>query len=110
MHGIINLDFKDVRTVLTNGGVAIMSTGYGSGDYRITKAIDDALHSPLLNNNDVYNSKKLLLHISFCGSDSQDTPGLMMDEMTEINDFMDKMKTSDMRRLTALLEKKEKNI
>lgn len=95
MHGIINLDFKDVRTVLTNGGVAIMSTGYGSGDYRITKAIDDALHSPLLNNNDVYNSKKLLLHISFCGSDSQDTPGLMMDEMTEINDFMDKMKTSD---------------
>lgn len=95
MHGIINLDFKDVRTVLTNGGVAIMSTGYGSGDYRITKALDDALHSPLLNNNDVYNSKKLLLHISFCGNDDQDTPGLMMDEMTEINDFMDKMKTSD---------------
>ena len=95
MHGIINLDFKDVRTVLTDGGVAIMSTGYGSGDYRITKAIEDALHSPLLNNNDVYNSKKLLLYISFSGNGEGEQQGLMMDEMNEINDFMNKMKTSD---------------
>ncbi|MCQ2131888.1 MAG: cell division protein FtsZ [Bacteroidaceae bacterium] len=95
MHGIINLDFKDVRTVLTDGGVAIMSTGYGSGDYRITKAIEDALHSPLLNNNDVYNSKKLLLYISFSGNGDGEQQGLMMDEMNEINDFMNKMKTSD---------------
>ena len=41
MHGVINLDFKDVKTVLQNGGVAIMSTGYGSGDGRISKAIED---------------------------------------------------------------------
>ena len=97
MRGIINLDFKDVKTVLTDGGVAIMSTGYGSGDYRITNAIEDALNSPLLNNNDIYNSKKLLLHIAFCGNgeSSDQQQGLMMDEMNEINDFMNKMKTSD---------------
>ena len=95
MHGIINLDFKDVKTVLLNGGVAIMSTGYGSGDMRISKAIEDALHSPLLNNNDIYNSKKLLLHIAFCGDESQGSPSLMMEEMNEIHDFMNKMQTAD---------------
>ncbi|MBQ0102620.1 MAG: cell division protein FtsZ [Prevotellaceae bacterium] len=94
MRGIINLDFKDVCTVLTNGGVAIMSTGYGSGDYRITKAINDALHSPLLNNNDVYNSKKFLLYLSFNGGEDG-KQGLMMDEMNEIYEFMSKMQTSD---------------
>ena len=95
MHGIINLDFKDVKTVLLNGGVAIMSTGYGSGDLRISKAIEDALHSPLLNNNDIYNSKKLLLHIAFCGDESQGAPSLMMEEMNEIHEFMAKMQTAD---------------
>ena len=95
MHGIINLDFKDVKTVLLNGGVAIMSTGLGSGDQRISKAIEDALHSPLLNNNDIYNSKKLLLHIAFCGDQSQGAPSLMMEEMNEIHQFMAKMQTAD---------------
>ena len=55
-HGIINLDFNDVRTVLKDGGVAIMSTGYGEGEGRVKKAIQDALHSPLLSNNDVFNN------------------------------------------------------
>ncbi len=95
MHGIINLDFKDVKTVLLNGGVAIMSSGYGSGDSRITKAIEDALHSPLLNNNDIYNSKKLLLHIAFSADESQGSPSLMMEEMNEIHEFMGKMQTAD---------------
>ena len=95
MHGIINLDFKDVKTVLQDGGVAIMSTGYGSGDGRITKAIDDALHSPLLNNNDIYNSQKILLHIAFCGDDSEGAPSLMMEEMGEIHEFMEKMRTAE---------------
>lgn len=95
MHGIINLDFKDVKTVLLDGGVAIMSSGYGSGDSRITKAIENALHSPLLNNNDIYNSKKLLLHISFSADESQGTPSLMMEEMNEIHEFMGNMQTAD---------------
>jgi cell division protein FtsZ len=88
MHGIINLDFRDVCTVLKDGGVAIMSTGYGEGDNRVTKAIEDALHSPLLNNNDIFNSKKVLLSISFCKENESDQ--LMMDEMNEVHEFMSK--------------------
>ena len=88
MHGIINLDFRDVCTVLKDGGVAIMSTGFGEGEGRVTKAINDALHSPLLNNNDIFNSKKVLLSISFCAEKEGDT--LMMDEMNEVHEFMSK--------------------
>ena len=87
--GIINLDFNDVKTVLKDGGVAIMSTGYGEGEGRVKKAIDDALNSPLLNNNDVFHSKKILLSIAFC-DEKKDGQGLMMDEMTDVNDFMAK--------------------
>ena len=86
MHGIINLDFRDVCTVLKDGGVAIMSTGFGEGENRVTKAIEDALHSPLLNNNDIYNSKKVLLSISFCAEKEGDQ--LMMEEMNEVHEFM----------------------
>ena len=89
VHGLINLDFNDVKTVLKDGGVAIMSTGYGEGEGRVKKAIDDALNSPLLNDNDVFNSKKILLSISFAGSkDGKDS--LMMEEMNDVNEFMAK--------------------
>ena len=88
MHGIINLDFRDVCTVLKDGGVAIMSTGFGEGENRVTKAIEDALHSPLLNNNDIFNSKKVLLSISFCAEHEGDS--LMMEEMNEVHEFMSK--------------------
>ena len=91
-HGLINLDFNDVKTVLKDGGVAIMSTGYGEGDGRVKLAIQDALNSPLLNDNDIFNSKKILLSINFSkGSDkeNQATGGLMMEEMNEVNDFME---------------------
>ena len=88
MHGIINLDFNDVKTVLKDGGVALMSTGYGEGEDRMKNAIENALHSPLLNDNDVYNSKKILLSVSFSGG--KDGKGnLMMDEMNAVNEFMD---------------------
>ena len=82
-RGVINLDFNDVKTVLKDGGVAIMSNGYGEGEGRVRKAIEDALHSPLLNNNNVFNSKKILLNISYA-------TGLMTDEMNDVNDFMSK--------------------
>jgi len=91
MHGIINLDFNDVSTVLKDGGVAIMSSGYGEGEGRVTKAIQDALHSPLLNNSDIYNSKKILLRISFPG-DETDGGALMMEEMNEVHEFMDQIR------------------
>lgn len=86
VRGLMNLDFNDVRTVLKDGGVAIMSTGFGEGEGRVRKAIDDALNSPLLNDNDVYNSQKILLSIAF--SSENGTDGLAMEEMNEINDFM----------------------
>lgn len=89
VHGLINLDFNDVKTVLKDGGVAIMSTGYGEGEGRVKRAIDDALNSPLLNDNDIFNSKKILLSISFC-SEKNNKTGLMMEEMNDVNDFMAK--------------------
>ena len=85
LRGKINLDFNDVKTVLKDGGVAIMSTGYGEGEGRVTKAINDALNSPLLNNNDIFNSKKVLFVITY-----SPTSELMMNEMDEIHDFMSK--------------------
>jgi cell division protein FtsZ len=88
VHGLINLDFNDVRTVLKDGGVAIMSTGYGEGEGRVKKAIEDALHSPLLNDNDVFNSKKILLNISF--AEDKENEGLMMEEMNDVHEFMGK--------------------
>ena len=89
LHGTMNLDFNDVKTVLQDGGVAIMSTGYGEGEDRVKKAIDDALNSPLLNDNDIFNSKKILLNISFSHEkDSKDN--FMMEEMNYVHEFMDK--------------------
>ena len=86
VHGIVNLDFRDVCTVMKDGGVAIMSTGYGDGDNRVSQDIQSALHSPLLNNSDIYRSKRLLLNITFCKNSEGES--LMMDEMNEIHEFM----------------------
>mgnify|MGYP002514930257 CR=1 FL=1 len=85
MRGIINLDFNDVKTVLKDGGVAIMSTGYGEGESRVTTAINEAQHSPLLNNNDIFKSQKVLLNITYSSEHE-----LMMNEMEEVREFMNK--------------------
>lgn len=85
LRGTINLDFNDVKTVLKDGGVAIMSTGFGEGEGRVTQAIGDALNSPLLNNNDIFNSKKVLFVITYSPNSE-----LMMNEMDEIHEFMSK--------------------
>lgn len=95
MHGIINLDFNDVSTVLKDGGVAIMSTGYGSGENRVTKGIEDALNSPLLNNNDIYRATKILLRISVPDESGEGNSALMMDEMNEVHEFMGKILRTD---------------
>ena len=86
VYGLINLDFEDVKTVMKNGGVAIMSMGYGEGEGRVKQAIDSALHSPLLNNKDIFKSKRLLLNISF--SDKDEKEQLTMEEVNEIHEFM----------------------
>lgn len=81
--GYINTDFADVYTILSKGNVAIMNTGFASGEQRITKAIKDALNSPLLNTNDVSGASKVLLNL-YCSREHQ----IKMEEVKEINDFM----------------------
>lgn len=83
VHGHINLDFADVKTILKDGGVAIMSSGYGEGDNRVEDAIVNALHSPLLNNNDVFDAKKILFNIY-----SSDEAPLIVEEMEAVANFM----------------------
>jgi cell division protein FtsZ len=87
IEGTVNLDFADVKTILKDGGVAIMSTGFGEGDNRVTTAINDALHSPLLNNNDIFNAQKVMLNVSFDPKSE-----LMMEEMNEVHEFMSKFR------------------
>ena len=85
-QGIMNLDFADVSTTLRNGGVAIISTGLGDGDNRVEKAIQDALHSPLLNNTDIVYAQKVLINLTF-----SESANFMMDEVGAIHDFMKKL-------------------
>ena len=97
MEGTINLDFRDVSKVLRNGGVAIMSYGLGRGENRLAQAIENALHSPLLNDNDIYNSKKILFNIY----DSPKHP-LMVEEMEEISRFTDRFLSKDIEVIWGL--------
>ncbi|MBE6288133.1 MAG: cell division protein FtsZ [Mediterranea massiliensis] len=87
IEGTINLDFRDVRKILKDGGVAIMSTGAARGEKRLKNAIENALHSPLLNNNDIVNAKKILFNIA---ANEQKAP-ILIDEMSEIDAFMDSL-------------------
>lgn len=83
--GYINLDFNDVDTTLRDGGTAIISTGYGEGENRVQKAIEDALHSPLLRNTDIFGSRKLLFNLYF--SQDGDQP-LKINETDQITEFI----------------------
>lgn len=85
IEGYINLDFNDVDTTLRSGGTAIISTGYGEGEGRITKAIEDALNSPLLKNRDIYGSKHLLMNLYMS---SEDENAVTMKEMDEFKKFV----------------------
>ena len=84
--GYINTDFADVSTIMRGGKVAIMNTGYASGENRIKKAIEDALNSPLLNTNDVNGAGKVLLSL-YCSHSNE----IKMEEITQIHDFMAKV-------------------
>lgn len=83
-EGTVNRDFKDVETVMKNSGGAIVTVGYGSGEKRIIKAMNDALNSPLLNTKDIKNAQRLLYIIYSCKDNPVNTK-----ELGEINDFMD---------------------
>ena len=86
--GYTNLDFKDVNTILKDGDAAIISTGYGEGEHRVTKAINDALHSPLLKNRDIFGWKRLLVNL--CFSRNVD-PEFAMGEAAELTSFINNL-------------------
>lgn len=92
--GIMNLDFADVKNTLKDGGIAIMSTGIGSGEKRLTNAIENALHSPLLSNNNPFSAKKVLLNLYY----SKEHP-VKIAEMQQINEFMSKF---DQRKIKVI--------
>lgn len=87
----INVDFQDVKTTLKDSGTAIISTAYGEGEHRISDAIHNALHSPLLRTHDINTSKRLLFKFT-CWSQSQNP--LRAEEIAEITQFTSKLPSS----------------
>src|SRR5690554_2443882 len=87
--GLVNVDFEDVKTVMLNSGVAIMGTGIASGEGRAAKAIDEALSSPLLDDNDIYGANGILLYIS------SGTKEVTMDEVSQITDYVQQASNND---------------
>lgn len=80
--GYINVDFEDVKTVMKDGGTAIMGSAAAEGDQRAVKAVSQALASPLLNDNDITGANYILLNIT-SGEDE-----VSMDEIDEITDYI----------------------
>lgn len=84
----INVDFEDVKATLRDSKTAIIATAYGEGEHRITTAIRNALHSPLMKKHDVNTSQRLLLKFS-CNRNSESP--ITAQEMTEIYAFTSKL-------------------
>jgi cell division protein FtsZ len=82
VHGYINVDFADVQTVMANSGLAILGSGFAEGEDRAIHAIQQALTSPLLNNNDITGAKSILLNIT------SGIEEVSMDEVGVITDFV----------------------
>ncbi|MCF8319014.1 MAG: cell division protein FtsZ [Sphingobacteriaceae bacterium] len=80
--GYINVDFKDVRTVMKDSGVAIMGSSAAEGDNRALKAVEGALNSPLLEDNEIEGARYILLNISSGAKE------VTMDEVTVITDYI----------------------
>jgi cell division protein FtsZ len=81
--GIINVDFKDIETTMKDSGTAVMGSATAKGDNRALKAVQEAISSPLLNNNEIEGATKVLLAITYGHA-----PELTMDEFYEITDFI----------------------
>ncbi len=88
--GKVNVDFEDVKTVMYNSGDAVMGSAIASGDDRAKCAAEEAINSPLLNNQNIQGAEKVLLSIV-----SGEGKELQMDELNEITDFMQDMAGDD---------------
>ncbi|MER3498962.1 MAG: cell division protein FtsZ [Chitinophagaceae bacterium] len=82
--GQINVDFADVCTVMKNGGVAILGSAAADGENRAQKAIEEALNSPLLNDNDIRGAKWILININSAEGEHEFT----MDEVEVIQNYL----------------------
>ncbi|MBC6490736.1 cell division protein FtsZ [Flavihumibacter stibioxidans] len=82
--GQINVDFADVCTVMRNGGVAILGNAAASGENRAQQAIEDALNSPLLNDNDIRGARWILININSAEGQHEFT----MDEVDIIQNYL----------------------
>ncbi|MCZ2459771.1 MAG: cell division protein FtsZ [Chitinophagales bacterium] len=82
--GQINVDFADVCTVMRNGGVAILGSASASGENRAQRAIEEALNSPLLNDNDIQGAKWILININSAEGEHEFT----MDEVEVIQNHL----------------------
>ena len=81
-EGKVNVDFEDVKTVMSKSGVALLGSAMAEGEGRAQRSIDAALSSPLLNNNNIFGATNILLNIT-SGTDE-----ITMDEIGEITDFV----------------------
>jgi len=81
--GYVNVDFEDVKTVMKGTGPAVMGSAQTIGDNRARRAAEEALNSPLLNQQDIYGAEKILLSI-VSGEEAE----LQMDELTDITDYI----------------------
>jgi cell division protein FtsZ len=80
--GYVNVDFEDVRTVIKDSGKAIMGSAKAEGEDRASKAIEEAMNSPLLNDNEIAGATDILLYIT------TGTEDITMDEITEITNYV----------------------
>lgn len=80
--GTINVDFEDVKTVMTNSGVAVMGMAEAEGEERALRAAQEALESPLLNDNNIEGARYVLFNITYGGRE------ILMDEISEITDHI----------------------
>jgi cell division protein FtsZ len=80
--GYVNVDFEDVKTVMKNSGKAIMGSAVAEGENRALKAVEGALNSPLLDDNNIKGADNILLYITSGINE------ISMDEVSEITDFI----------------------
>ncbi len=81
--GYVNVDFEDVKTVMKNAGPAVMGSAKTLGENRARRAAEEALNSPLLNQQNIFGAEKILLSI-ISGEEAE----LQMDELTDITDYI----------------------
>ncbi len=84
-HGLINLDINDMKSVLTGGGLSFIGVGYGEGEHAVKDAIEEMINYPLLNDIDVYKSKKHILNIHFSNKDVYN--GFTAEDIHYIDEF-----------------------